>query len=172
MGQHVGQWRRRGRRRSGRVRSHCDLRGRLGRSALPRRLVSRSESEAHGPGTVVDQLPHPAADAVLLLVRVGRRRFRPRRQHGHRLRSLHFSGTGLHEGPRVLHGALHQSLDELLVQLARVRRRLHRRRLARRAAGVHLEYPAVCESERRAETVGFVPRTSCRRRPTCRKCRR
>ena len=155
MGEHVGQRRRRRRRRAGRVRSDRDLCRRLRSSALPRRLVSRSESEARGPGTVVVQLPHPAAHAVLLFVRVGRRRFRPRRQHGHRLRSLHLPGTGFHEGPRVLHGALHEPLDELLVQLARVRRRLHRRRLARRAAGVNFGYPVVRESERRAEALGF-----------------
>ena len=38
-------------------------------------------------------------NAVLLFVRVGRGRFRSRRQHGHRLGTLHLPGTGFHEGP-------------------------------------------------------------------------
>ena len=63
-------------------------------------------------------------------------------------------------------------VDELLVELARVRRRLHRRRLARRAARVDVGYAALRESERRAAALGFVSRASCRRRPTSRKCRR
>ena len=172
VGEHRRQRRRRGRRRSGQVWSYRDLRRRLRRGALPRRLVSRSEPQTGRQGRAVAELPDAAAHAVLLFVRVGRRRFRSRRQHGHRLGTVHFPGTGFHEGARVLHGALHQPLDQLLVQLARVRRRLYRRRLARRAAGVNVGHAVVRESERRAEAMGFARAASCRRRPTSRKCRR
>ena len=102
----------------------------------------------------------------------GRRGFRPRRQHGYRLGPLHLPGTGFHEGARVLHGALHQPLDELLVELARVRRRLHGRWLARCVAGVDIGHSAVRESERRAAALGFVRGHRAageQRRPKCRR---
>ena len=75
-------------------------------------------------GRAVVQLPHAAAHAVLLLVRVGAPRISIATATWTSSRDRSSSWAGFHEGARVLHGALHQPVDELLVQLARVRRRL------------------------------------------------
>ena len=84
----------------GSVRPDRAVRRRHGRSALPGRVVSRSQRQARRARNSCRPTSDAAADAVLLLVRVGRRRLRSRRQHGHRLGAVHLLRARLHEEAR------------------------------------------------------------------------
>ena len=130
-----------------------------GRGALPRRRLQGSRGQAVPEGRAVAELPHAAPDAVLLLVLGRRGRHQPRRPHGRHLRSRSSTTDLTSRTAREFYaGADDQPVDAVLAQLGGVRRRLHRRRLARRPPRLDRQQPALRQPAGRGAALGHLSR--------------